>query len=261
MEHLRRLLEGLEPWQRAVFFTLTGAVALTGVFAAVIASTSDSAPPPPTITTTSLPSTTETSTPSTTAPLSASDQPSTTTTSTTTSTTTTTTAPSPEELLVLRPDGLGEAVFGSSADDVVRYLDDLLGPSSEDTGWVDQAETYGTCLGTEVRFVRWDSLQIFLTDGPSDWAPAGTRHFAAYGHGETVGTPVLDLATAEGVRIGTTVGDLRAIYGNEVVDDDPFIGPYFEVDVPGAGFLLGLLSGTEPADVVLTIGAGESCGE
>ncbi len=140
----------------------------------------------------------------------------------------------------------------------------MLGLADDDTGWVDQAAEYGTCIGDTVRFVRWHSLQVFFTDGATDWAPAGARHFAAYvntGAFEEDSEP-LELLTAEGVGIGTTVGDLRAVYTDGLtVEEDPFLGDYFRVDFPGAGFLIGAVTGTEATDLVESVAAGFSCGE
>lgn len=182
-------------------------------------------------------------------------------TTTTEATTTTTTLP-PEVGLILRPDGLGDAFFGTDADTALGILVEVLSDPAEDTGWVNQAETFGTCLGSEVRFLRWGSLQVFLTDGPTDWAPAGVRHFAAYTHSVELGEPVLALETADGVGIGTPVGDVRAVYGaNAILGQDPLFGSLFQVDVPGAGFLWGTMTGTEATDTVTSISGGFSCGE
>jgi hypothetical protein len=165
-------------------------------------------------------------------------------------------------VFTLRPDGLGDELFGADADGVIASLTDVLGPPDEDTGWGPTLESYATCIGTEIRFVTWRSLRAFFTDGPSDWAPGGVRHFAAFDHSEAIGLPLLELATAEGVGIGSPVGDVRAIYGEAaVVADDPLFGDLFQVDTPGAGFLWGQLSGSSATDSVLSVSGGVSCGE
>ena len=136
-------------------------------------------------------------------------------------------------------------------------LRELLGDPDDDTGWIPSFSAYGTCPGDEVRVVRWQTLEVFFSDGPTDWAPAGVRHFFAYSDSALIDAPVLDLATREGLRIGSTVADVKAFYGDDaVVADDPFFPPSFQFDVPGAGFLWGLVT-----DVVQSIAGGIGCGE
>jgi len=255
---VRSFLERLRPGQRAVLLALIALVAGAAVAVGVLIGTTDPAPEPVTTTTTTAAALPPTTVPTTTRP----DD----TTTTTRADTTTTTAPieTVEEILVLRPDGIGEFLFGADAEDTFQALSLLLGNPDDDTGWVDQPSVFGTCIGDTVRFVRWHSLQIFMTDGASDWAPAGKRHFAAYvnsGAFEDDSDP-LALFTAEQAGIGTTVGDLRSLYGELLtIEDDPFLGDFFRFDFPGAGFLIGSLTGIGPADLVESVAAGVSCGE
>ncbi len=258
---LRAYFDRLSPGQRAVLIGLIVLVAGAAVAVALLAAGGSA--PATTTTTTPVPVTTEPQVPdTTTAPTTSPPE----TTSSTADTTTTTTADveTVEEILTLRPDGLGEFLFGGDAEDTFRGLALLLGNPDDDTGWVDQPSVYGTCLGETVRFVRWHSLQVFMTDGASDWGPAGKRHFAAYvnsGAFEDDSDP-LALVTAEDAGIGTTVGDLRSLYGDLLtVEDDPFLGDFFRVDFPGAGFLIGAVTGISPADLVESVAAGVSCGE
>lgn len=216
------------------------------------------APPPTTVSPSSLTSST---TEATTAPTPTSP-PTTAPSTTTSSATTTTTVPDPRSLLVLEPDGLGEVPFGMETSEALARLRELLGDPDEDTGWIPSFSAFGTCPGNEVRVVRWRTLEVFFSDGPTDWGPAGVRHFFSYSNSALVDAPVLDLATREGLRIGSTVGDVRAFYGDDaVIADDPFFPPSFQYDVPGAGFLWGLVSGGEPTDVVQSIAGGFGCGE
>lgn len=181
--------------------------------------------------------------------------------STTTTTVETTTTTRADPLLVLRSDGVDDLVFGDTADDVLAVLEGLLGEPDDDTGWVDQMQNYGVCLGDEVRFVRWGSFQAFFTDGPSDWAPAGVRHFASYTQAGVFDGETLDMVTGEGLSLGSPVGDVRAIHGEDAVYDDGLYGPVFVHDPPGPAQLWGSVSGLAPDDVVESITGSYACGE
>ncbi len=255
MDRLRQQIDDLQPWQRNALMALVGVIFLllvavvmvfTGNQQTTSTTTSTSAP----MTTTTLPATTSPpQTTSTTVAVS----------TTTPESTTTTTAP---EVLELRVDGLRNSTFGDPESKAETDLVELLGPPDEDTGWVDQSENYGTCLGTEVRFVRWGALQVFFTDGPSDWAPAGVKHLASWTESiffdESGGIGM----TPEGIGVGSTVDDVIGAYGSSArIEDDPLFGPSFLVDTTGAGFLLGYLTGLESTDTVQSLTAGFACGE
>jgi hypothetical protein len=263
VDRLRDLGARLPRWQRAVLAALSGTVLVMLVAVLVIAGrdgddagADGGTPGLPETTTTTLRETTSTSAPTT----STTTVPTSTTSTTTPPTTTTTEAPPDTAGLVLRPDGIGPLPFGADADRVVDRLVGYLGDPDEDTGWVDVSE-YGACIGSTVRFVRWASLRIFLTDGPSDWAPADTPHLAAYENARELGTPVLDLRTENGIRVGLPVGDLRTILGDGQIVGDDLLGAAFAVDPPGPGILWGLLSGLDATDVVESVAGGFSCGE
>lgn len=252
--------------QKATLGLLAGLVVIVAVVAVFAASSAEDAPDAAESTTTT---TTTASTSTSSSTVVASPSPSTSTTSTTTSSTTTTTTSAgtttettaPETVaLVLRPDGIGSTYFGADAGNALAAFEDILGDSDEDTGWVDQQENYGICLGNEVRFVRWGSLQVFFTDGPSDWRPAG-RHFASYTHAGHFAGDELALVTADGLALGSPVGDVRAQFGDDAVFDDPLYGPVFFYDPPGAAQMWGELSGLAPEDTIESITGSFACGE
>lgn len=258
MDRLRRTFDDMTPAQRGVLAVLSLLVLMTAVVA-VIAALGAGSDNPTAGETTATPSSTSTVTPgsattSTTTTTVVSDS------TAVTSTSPTTTLP-PERQLLLRPDGIADLYFGDPVEAVLGALRSVLGEEDEDTGWIDTKGQYRTCIGSEVRFVRWRSLQVFFTDGPSDWAPDGVRHMASYTHGDFFTDDLLDLVTADGVRIGTPVGDLRATYGDGAVMDDPANGPLFVYDPAGAAFQWGFLSGLDPADRLLSISAGFACSE
>lgn len=183
-------------------------------------------------------------------------------TSQTTATTalTSSTLGDPLAALVLNPTGIGDISFGSDADETVAQLSLVLGTPTEDTSWTPSFET---CPGTEARVVRWTSLQAFFTNGATEWAPEGTRHFFHYSQSVLAGGGVLiELATANGIGIRSTLGELTAAYQDQVsITDDPIFGPFWEVDVPGAGVLWGTAGATGDTGMIDSINGGSGCGE
>ncbi len=200
-----------------------------------------------TTSTTAPPTTTSTTTTSTT---------STTTSTTTTSTTTTTTVPA-AAALVLSGEGLGDALFGTAPDEVVSYVQAILGPPTADSGWADPFSAFGVCPGTEVRGVTWGDLTLLFSD-ESDVA-AGRRHFFSYTYGPPFGAGIqpAGMRTEEGIGVGSTLADVRAAYPGVEVFPPDIAGPYFVVDERLGGFL----TGTEEADTVLSVSGGIGCGE
>jgi hypothetical protein len=188
---------------------------------------------------------------------------STSTTTTTASTTTETTLADPLAALVLSGQNIGSLVFGDDADGVIAELEEVLGSTDEDSEWVDSFSTFGTCPGTEARLVRWSSLQTFFTDGETEWAPDGVRHFFHYSQSVAAGEgDVLALATAKAIALGDTVADLRSAYGAELtINDDPLFGTQWEVASGGAGILWGSASTAQDDGIVTVISGGFGCGE
>ena len=228
------------------FRSTDSSVSVTTAPAAPAASTPATTIPAP-ATTTSLPDTTTTTEPETTA---------------TTEPTTTTTTIAVTDTFILRPDGIDRIFFGTEASDVIAGFTDRLGEPDDDTGWVNNLDRYdGLCLGTEVRFVGWGSLQLFFTDGPSDWEEEeGVEHFASYQVSD--GPDDLVFRTSLGISVGDTVSEIEAVYGDSArVYTHPVYEAIFEVDPPGNGILLGLLTGLEDDDTVIDITGGFACGE
>jgi hypothetical protein len=181
-------------------------------------------------------------------------------TTTTTEAATTTTEPE----VFLTPQGIGEVRFGTDPDTTIAQLTELFGDPDEDSDWVDSFSVFGTCPGTEVRVVRWQSLQAFFTDGATEWSPEGIRHFFHYSQSVPVepDAPVISITTEEEIRLGSTVAELEGAYGDDVIIvDDPVFGSTWQVDPPGADFIGGHLTGTTQEDVVTAINGGIGCGE
>jgi hypothetical protein len=262
MDRLRRSLEDMNASQRATLGFLVALVGMAAVVAVAAALSGERPASEGVDTTIGTPEPSSSTAPAgdlTTTSTTLFESSTTSAAETTSTTATTTTTVPVERQLVLRPDGIGDMYFGDDAATVLARLIDLLGEPDEDTGWVDQAQNYGICFGEEVRFVRWGSLQVFFTDGPTDWGPAGTRHVASYTQAAFFDGRVLDLTTADGLELGSPVGDVRARYGPDAVYDDDLYGPIFVYDPPGFAFQWGEVSGLDPDDRIESISGSFAC--
>lgn len=203
-----------------------------------------------TTTTTSSVVTTTTEAPATTS--------STTSTTTTSTTTTTTTIPVPQGL-ELRADGIGDALFGASPDDVVAYVEAVLGAPTADSGWLDPVEAAIPCTGTAVRFVTWHDLTLQFTDESA--LVTGLRHFVSYSYGPAADATMPDpygLPTDAGVTLGATLDALREAHpATEVSPGDDVVGPNFVIEEGLGGFL----TGTNGGSLVISFVGGQACGE
>ncbi len=171
----------------------------------------------------------------------------------------TTTRPPPAEALTLGPDGLGPVSLGTDPDTVVEILTPLVGGPGVDTGWTAGGPgIYGDCPGP-LRVMAFGSLVTFSTGGPTD------GRFFAYSYGFSyeesaagVDPRGLDLATAEGVGIGSTVADLEAT--GAAVDGTESIGVWtFAIHADGDPHLRGQVTGPDPEDTVLFIETSTGC--
>lgn len=180
-------------------------------------------------------------------------------TSTVADSTTTSTTLAAAATLVLRPDGLGDALFGTDPESVISYVVAIVGPPTADSGWVSALTSpFGVCPGAEVRGVTWGDLTLLF--GDSSPVAVERRHFFHYEYGPPLAAIVepAGMSTASGLAIGTTLTQVFAAHPEtEVLPEDEISGPYF---VLGDG-LVGLLSGTEPTSVVRLIAGGVGCGE
>lgn len=204
-----------------------------------VATTPPTSAPPPTTTPTT------TTTPPTTRPPETTD---------TTGVPTTTLAP-----LVLEGDGLGPVDFGAAPEEAIAEVTARLGPASSDSGWVNSRGVFGTCPGNITRVVRWESLRLFFSDGPTDFGEDG-HHLFYYSQSSAEADVVIDLRTAAGIGIGSTVEDLTATYGTRLTIEStsPF-GVTFTVS-GGPGLLSGTLTQSVPEGQVSGVAGGFGCG-
>lgn len=205
-------------------------------------------------TTTSLVTTSSTDPPTTTSPPTTAAAG---TTNTTESTTTTTTlAP-----LIMEADGLSVVALGATEDEALAEIGARLGTASSDSGWVNARGNFGTCPGNVVRVVRWASLRAFFSDGPTDFGEEG-RHFFYYSQSSVETDTIIDLTTAEGIGIGSTVEELEDAYGNRVsIESTARFGVTFTIESDDRGLLSGALTESVDTGQVTLVGGGFGCGD
>lgn len=175
-----------------------------------------------------------------------------------------------EARVVLDEGGLGIASFGDTPEDVIAALDGRYGSPTEDSGWVGPG-SFGVCPGTETRGVRYGQLLVRMSDGPTDYGPAGRRHLFSYVvRAQNPEDPAAEYGdgpqTAGGIGVGSTVADLRAAFGDglEIREGEEAYGPNFVLTSEGTVQefpFRGSLTDTTDAGLVTTIGAGQGCGE
>jgi hypothetical protein len=167
--------------------------------------------------------------------------------------------------LVLHHLGLGAVVtFGTEPEATRTALVGVLGTPDDDSGWIDSFSVYGTCPGSQVRMIRWGTLQVFMTDADSTYStPAAIGpHFFHYRVSNWDGSwTSLGLGTDEGMGLGNTVAELTAAYGADVeyIHDDIFDIYWFSIVGPGE--LGGTLTGPDATDTIHYLSGGAGCGE
>lgn len=121
------------------------------------------------------------------------------------------TTPDSTEGVRLVADGLGVVRFGEPADSAIPGLVEALGrePSGDET----MEAVRGGFGGTAVRFVEFGPLVAIVNDG-SYYRNDGVMHLAGW---TLAATGPSDLATPEGITIGSTVEDLRRAFGEDLL--------------------------------------------
>ena len=146
----------------------------------------------------------------------------------------------PAAALVLRDDGLGDALFGADADGVIEYITSILGVPTDDSGWADPFESFGICPGTEVRGVTWGDLQLLFSD--ESVVSTGRRHFFNYVYGPPAGRRSRPPACARPAASASAPRSptCALAYPDVQVYPEEIYGPYFVVNDDLIGFLTGV---------------------
>lgn len=152
-------------------------------------------------------------------------------------------------MLTLEPDGLGLIQFGRPDYEVVRALERLTGSSPTDSG--DEASW--------IEYVGWEDLGLYLGfSRPSYEHYDGVSRLIGWQyHG---GSNELGLQTAQGVGVGTTTAELRAIYGEDLaIPTEPDeCGGGLGLRLPGTD--QGIVTVLDEAGVVQSLMAGLQVG-
>ncbi len=126
--------------------------------------------------------------------------------------------------MVLAPDGLGILSFGAEPVSVLETIGFILGPPTTDTGWQAGVSGDRTCEGFN-RHVTWvvqgaeegDAHPAVLIVDFSD-VGFSDPSFAQYGYRsfdlESLDVGSRGLATAEGVSLGSSIGEFSSAYGD-----------------------------------------------
>ena len=178
---------------------------------------------------------------------------------------TTTTTPAPLAALELATDGLGDVEFGLSPEAVIADISALYGEPDHDSGWIPaEPNIYGTCPGDGMRAIGWGSLvTLFTVDATSDlggWFFAWTFGYDYTQNAGGIDPRNMDLSTAEGIGLGSTVAELEAALGTglTIVGDETLDVWTFTAAQDG---WRGLLSGGTQDDTVTLIESIDGCGE
>ncbi len=184
-----------------------------------------------------------------------------TTVTTVAETTTTTVAPVPVQF---RPDGIGFALFGDPAADVIATAMTYFGAITTDSGLLPGGfGDYGVCPGTQFRQVYFlgDTLMLMFSD-VDYFSASGAQNFVHYTYYAADGTTITD-GPPTSIDLGNTVAQLQGMWpAVVVVNDDPLYGNMFMVEGgPGFDWLGGTLTGITATDTIEAIQGGVGCGE
>jgi hypothetical protein len=164
----------------------------------------------------------------------------------------TTTAPLTRDQIVLAADGVGAIKFGNNSANTIRRFMDALGQPEKNTPL-----PAGTACGA-TRRLHWANFQVLVNEVTST-SGAGKPGFAGWFLGPPTAAP-LDFKTEKGITVGSTVAQLKAAYGDQVVvAGRGEEGPGFTITAPG-GIMLGLLTAATDAGKIKDIQAGNYCG-
>jgi hypothetical protein len=177
---------------------------------------------------------------------------------------TTTTDPAPLATVKLTESGLGDVLFGIDPDTVVADLTARFGAPDLDSDWIPSTpNVFGTCPGESMRAIGWGSLvTIFIDDGRSDLGGWFYTYTYGYDYSENSGgvdPRQLNLRTDDDIGLGSTVGDLRSVWGDNVVVEGSTDLDIWTFTAANEGFQ-GLLSGPDATAVVTLIEPIEGCG-
>ena len=162
--------------------------------------------------------------------------------------------------LTMSSDDIGPLEFGDAGNDVLGRLVSTFGQPTDDTGFIVGAGSFGECPGDSIRVVRWGPLNIVTRGEASNHVFVSYRMDLRYGG---ITSPTTDMATLSGLRVGDTVGQLEATYGEFVIEFivDQNVGLTFELRASAGGQLLlwGPIDSQAPDALVTGIYSPDAC--
>jgi hypothetical protein len=141
--------------------------------------------------------------------------------------------------LVLRPGGIDALSFEAPADQVLATLGAALGPPGDDR------KSAGCESGAD-RTVTWPNLYAVFSNGK----------WVGYLWDDGAGAP--SAATDKGIKVGSTVAELKAAYPHVSIGDTT-LGLEWFVEVTDTTSLGGFVSGSATAGKVERIYSGDIC--
>lgn len=164
--------------------------------------------------------------------------------------------------VVLSRDGLGVVAFGDPAEPALQALRDAMGKPNSVTRWLSMDRSlWGACPGDLVRGAKWGDLWVIFSDESELGAE---RHVSSWVLGRAGVYGRTQLRTAEGIGVGSTVAELRAVYGDRLslqtheLGADFTIAPAADEDA-GGRVLKGTASGDQDHHRVRTMQGGIPC--
>jgi len=151
----------------------------------------------------------------------------------------------PAEAVALGADFLGPATVGQPDEEAVTALVDTLGEPQASSAWSQPSCEFAGPDSEGAYTVTWLGLTVSLRGASSD-----TATFEAYVYSGADDGPTAELATPEGITIGSTGAEVAEAFGDAAVFDDASVfGPLWTVDIDGGQYILEVDGGTPESAV------------
>lgn len=163
----------------------------------------------------------------------------------------------------LSRDGLGVVALGEGAETALEELRGALGRPNTVTRWLPKERSlWGRCPGEQVRGAKWGDLWVLFSDETE--LGSGPHVFGWILGLAGMSDERLEVRTAEGIGVGSSIAELRAAYGERVAFEPYELGVRFTVAPPEgqhpSGLMLtGTAAGQDDEDTVRALRGGLPC--